>query len=303
MKEPVNPGEKGNVKARQYENLALEGGGVWGIAYAGALDELDKIGIMPQIKRVAGTSAGSITALLLALRYSSSDVYQIVSELDFTQFMDHHSIKKLFSNYGLYKGDFALSLFKSWVAEKLGSEDATFQDLQGAGGLELRVFATNLNTKHIHEFSSRKTGDVPLAAAVRASMSVPLFFTAVEIGEHIFVDGGAVFDYPLLAFGKDGISKTLGLAFASSSSAATGDVEDLEFGFNQPSQYIRRLTTVIERIQSPLLALYGGLKEDTILINTGDVGSLHFKLSEEEKKMLIENGRQAVREHFVGREF
>jgi len=31
--------------------------------------------------------------------------------------------------------------------------DATFQDLHDAGGLEMRVYASDLNTKHIREFS------------------------------------------------------------------------------------------------------------------------------------------------------
>ena len=89
---------------KTFENLALEGGGVWGIAYAGAVEELEKAGVLGGIKRVAGTSAGSIVALLLALGFDSNDISKIVAQLDFTKFMDHHSIKQLFSNYGLYQG-------------------------------------------------------------------------------------------------------------------------------------------------------------------------------------------------------
>jgi len=283
---------------QKFENLALEGGGVWGISYAGALEELDKVGVLGGIKRVAGTSAGSIVALLLALGYGASEISKIVAQLDFTKFMDHHSIKQLFSTYGLYQGEFALKLFRSWIAEKLGSENATFKDLKESGGLELRVFASNLNTRQLHEFSYRNSPDVPLANAVRASMSVPLFFTAVEIDDHLFVDGGAIFDYPLLAFGDVGISKTLGLAFAGSSSAAAGNQDETSFGFHQPGEYIHRMMTVLERIQAPLLALYGDLREQTILIDTGNISSLQFKLSKEDQALLIENGRKAVQEQF-----
>jgi NTE family protein len=281
----------------RFENLALEGGGVWGIAYAGALDELEKVGILAEIKRVAGTSVGSILALLLALGYSSNDISNIIAQLDFTKFMDHHSVKQLFSTYGLYQGEFAMRLFQSWIADKLGTEDATFKDLHDSGGLELRVFATNLNTKQIHEFSFRKTSDVPLAVAVRASMSVPLFFAAVEVGDHLFVDGGAIFDYPLLAFGDTDIKKTLGLAFAGSSSAAAGDQDETSFSYHQPGEYIHRLLTVMERVQAPLLALYGDLRENTILIDTGDISSLQFKLSKDDQDFLIQSGRKAVKDY------
>jgi NTE family protein len=44
------------------ENLALEGGGVWGIAYAGAIEQLDKVGFLGGIKHSAGTLAGSVGA-------------------------------------------------------------------------------------------------------------------------------------------------------------------------------------------------------------------------------------------------
>ena len=43
-----------------FRNLVFEGGGVKGIAYVGALEVLDQEGILKDIKRVAGTSAGAM---------------------------------------------------------------------------------------------------------------------------------------------------------------------------------------------------------------------------------------------------
>jgi NTE family protein len=283
---------------RDYENLAMEGGGVWGLAYAGALEELDHIGVLPRIKRVAGTSAGSITALLLALGYSSSDIYEIMTGMDYAKFLDGHSVKGILTRYGLHEGEYASSLFQSWVAGKLGSGQATFQDLHDAGGLDLRVYAANLNTRQLREFSHPKTSGVSLAAAVRASMSVPFFFAAPEIDGHLYIDGGTVFDYPLTGFGQDEILHTLGLAFSGSTSVAAGADEDVEFGYGQPAQYVRRLVAVIQRIQAPVLALHTELTDNTILIDTGDISSLNFKLSDGEKSFLVESGRQAVRAFF-----
>lgn len=54
-----------------FKNLVFEGGGVKGIAYAGALEILDKEGILQNIERVAGTSAGAMMAVLVGLRYSA----------------------------------------------------------------------------------------------------------------------------------------------------------------------------------------------------------------------------------------
>jgi NTE family protein len=172
--------------------------------------------------------------------------------------------------------------------------------LRAAGGLDLRVYATNLNTRQIFEFSYQKAKNVPIAKAVRASMAVPLFFTAVDISGQIFVDGGAVFDYPIMGFGKSEIEQTLGLAFAQSSVVATMNQEDSQFGFNQPRQYVQRIVTVLQRVQSPVFALHDELQKNTILIDTAGVNSLNFKVTQEEKNRLIENGRRAVRDHFEG---
>jgi NTE family protein len=67
-------------------DLVLEGGGVKGIGLAGAYAVLEENGYEPQ--NVAGTSAGAITAALIAARYSAAELKEIVLSLDFKQFED-----------------------------------------------------------------------------------------------------------------------------------------------------------------------------------------------------------------------
>ena len=72
----------------QFRSLVFEGGGVKGIAYAGALEELEKRGIVKDITRVAGTSAGAISAALVALGATSEYVAEAVGGTNFRSFMD-----------------------------------------------------------------------------------------------------------------------------------------------------------------------------------------------------------------------
>jgi len=259
---------------------------------------LERLGILQQIRRVAGTSAGSMAGLLLALGYNSTEISQKIREANFARFLDRGNVNQIVKQYGYYNGDYATEVFHDWIQEKLGSAEATFDDLIEANGLDLRVYATNLNTRHVFEFSYQKTKDVSLFAAVRASISVPLLFTATEINGQIFVDGGTVFDFPLVGFDRSEIDSTLGLAFAQSSVVAREDREDREFGFRQPLQYVKRLATVLQRVQSPVFALHEDLQQNTILIDTAGVSPFNFKLTQKEREQLIANGRQAVREHF-----
>ncbi|HXK95582.1 MAG TPA: patatin-like phospholipase family protein, partial [bacterium] len=92
----------------QFRNLVFEGGGVKGIAYAGALEFLDQKGdILPEIRRVAGTSAGAITAAILALGARSQEIKEIVGGTDFRKFMDDsfglvRDTRRLLNSYGWY---------------------------------------------------------------------------------------------------------------------------------------------------------------------------------------------------------
>ena len=44
----------------QFKNLVFEGGGVKGAAYVGAMQALDEAGVLDNIERICGTSAGAI---------------------------------------------------------------------------------------------------------------------------------------------------------------------------------------------------------------------------------------------------
>ena len=68
--------------------LALEGGGGKGFAYLGALQLLDDHKVLDQIKGVAGASAGAITALMISLGMSATEIGKKIDETDFTEFFD-----------------------------------------------------------------------------------------------------------------------------------------------------------------------------------------------------------------------
>ena len=80
--------EKPNFNKRPPDNLVLQGGATKGIAYVGALEALEKQGALKNLKRVAGTSAGAITATLLAVGYTPEEMKKILMEFDFKSLLD-----------------------------------------------------------------------------------------------------------------------------------------------------------------------------------------------------------------------
>jgi len=73
---------------RQPENIVFQGGGPRGIVYVGALKSLKQKGMLNDIHRVAGTSAGAITASLLAVGYSPEEIERISINFDLRTLLD-----------------------------------------------------------------------------------------------------------------------------------------------------------------------------------------------------------------------
>ncbi len=195
--------------AYHFKNLVFEGGGVKGIAYVGAMEVLEKKQILTHIKRVGGTSAGAINAVLFALGYSNKETLAILKELNFNNFMDDswgvaRDTKRLINEFGWYKGDY----FHRWISQriqnKIGNPYATFKDLAATGKPELYIYGTNLSTRFGEIFSNEHTPSMRIADAVRISMSIPLFFTAFKnVRKDVYVDGGVLNNYPVKLFDRE----------------------------------------------------------------------------------------------------
>lgn len=198
--------------AYHFSNFIFEGGGVKGIAYVGAMKELRKLGILDNITRVGGTSAGAINATLLALGYTIEETKKIMWDLNFNEFLDDdwgvvRDTKRLIEDFGWYKGDYFRNWIRKLVRKKTNNPDSTFGDLhrnkKKKGFRDLYVVGTNLSTRYSEVFSYEHTPRMCIADAVRISMSIPLFFAAVRsVRNDVYVDGGVLNNYPVKLFDR-----------------------------------------------------------------------------------------------------
>lgn len=224
------------------ENLVFEGGGVRGIAYAGALQVLEKQGMLSGIKRVAGASAGAFTSLLLSLEYTPEEVQNALRSIHFETLEDSPNPIRVVTKYGLYKGQVLYDWIAAQVANRGLPEDLTFEALRKQGGRDLRVFATDLNIQNTREFSAETTPNTSVIGAVRASMSIPLMYSAWQFpdgipNDHLYVDGGTVYNYPINVFDTmEGTNEqTLGFCFTSEVAGEKAERLELDnlFEFSQ----------------------------------------------------------------------
>ncbi|PWU18207.1 MAG: hypothetical protein C5B48_14965 [Candidatus Rokuibacteriota bacterium] len=204
-----------------YVDLVCEGGGVKGIGLAGAYEALEQAGYQPQ--NVAGTSAGAITAALIAARYTADELREVVFGLDYRQFEDKGWEDRvpvagrplsLLLDEGIYEGDRFLDWMRGLLRAK-GIE--TFAQLKTEWddpkyAYRLQVIASDVSARELLVLprDADKLGLAPdeleVALAVRMSMSIPLFFEPVRVEnpqtnhEHVIVDGGMLSNFPVWLF-------------------------------------------------------------------------------------------------------
>lgn len=272
-------------------NLVFKGGGVRGIAYAGALQVLEDKGILQDIQRVAGTSAGAITALLVALKYTAEGIKEIISGLDFKSLEDGWDPLRIPYHYGLYAGDRALEWLESVTRAKAGPK-ATFADLRRKGFLDLMVVAASLNQQGVQIFSADKTPTVFVSEAVRASMSIPFFFKAMQVTgiDDLFVDGGTLWNYPISIFdnGKPD-PETLGLCLTDFTPQPNPKVSTGELG-----QYVKSVFSMLLAAQDVDEAQEPADQARTMRIDALGISATDFGITADQTAALYQSGARSA---------
>lgn len=274
----------------------FEGGGVKGVALIGALKRLDEEEV--RFKRVAGTSAGAITAALYAASYSINEIKDIICNKDFNDFADIRNIFKkkwyaiafqflplFFSPTGF--GVFSTDKFYEWIKKLLADKGVT--DFKSLKGIYLRVFAVDIVSQKLLQFDKDTSPDLEVADAVRQSMGIPLFFQAKYAKDSFVVDGGVLANYPIDTFNdQGGLTTTIGLKLISGEAALPPSV---------PSNIIAYILRIFETMQfaNERIHVEEAKWAKTIPIPCGTISPINFDLKEEEKKFLWDSGYSAAK--------
>lgn len=155
--------------------LVLGGGGARGFAHLGVARSLKEHGIKPDI--ISGVSAGAIAGVFLAAGLDPDDIFRIMKEQDFMKITTFKMSKLGFIHLEGLKKQIRLHV--------------PYRNLEELP-TPLVVAVCNLNKARVEYI---KTG--PLADVVLASSSIPILFSPVRLGDHIYVDGGVLDNLPM----------------------------------------------------------------------------------------------------------
>lgn len=326
-------------KVYEYKNLVLEGGGVRGLAYAGAFSELEKKGILQQIEKVAGTSVGAFAGIMISVGYNAKEIDSILRTLPIERFNDGRGgvfgkYRRIRHNYGLYKGEKIELWIQQLIKYKTGDGNFTFAQLhqlhlQNKLFRDLYVTATNLSKQQLDIFSFEHTPDMSIALAGRISGGIPFYFEPIILNNkyqkieksdtlsdrNYYVDGGMIANYPISIFdtcenGGNPLQcdkrwfnpQTLGIKLerpAQIDSLKNNSNNIPPFEIRSVRDYIHAFNNLVLETLNRKYPTLENEKKRTIYVSYGSIKSKVRKMKPAEKEILYNNGVKAVVE-FLG---
>lgn len=313
----------------QYTNLVLEGGGMKGLAYSGAIEVLDSLSITPQIQRIAGTSSGAMNGLLLAIGYTGKEITYLNIKTNFGKYNQVgipviSGIFRLRNHYGYYKTDrFMEDLAIAMQAKGFDSE-TTFMDLHQkrlshSNLKDLFITGTNLTDQKLEVFSYLTYPSMKIIDAVKISISIPFYFEAIFMQPDgsiiqkkeatdetkIMTDGGIVDNYPFHIF--DSLAyvnnqeysyyvcndKTLGLKLEIDSSQQQLSPQKI----TRQNQFMSSFSHLSSETRNRRFLGKQQL-EQTIFINTQGFNPKIRRISKSDKVKIIKCGYSATLKYF-----
>ena len=295
-----------------------------GIGLGGAVGALMRAGYA--FERIAGTSAGAIVGALVAGGISERELAAAMDRLRYARVPDRglpgipvlsEGISLLHSG-GAYEGDYIREFVRAEL-EALGVR--TFADLRrndpGADalladerGYRLVVMATDVTHGRLlrlpwdYGLLGMDPDEQLVADAVRASISIPLYFDPVIVrdratGERVtLVDGGVLSNYPIEIFDRTDLRPprwpTLGVKVVPGLPAAPELFPGVALPALPPVKLLEQVvaTAIVGNDQTYLERPC--VRRRTIEVDTSAVGVVEFDASPRRRALVIANGAAAV---------
>lgn len=218
--------------------IALSGGGIRGIAHAGVLKALEDNGICIDV--IGGTSAGSLIASLYAMGYSPYSIFLLfkrnakkIVEINTAPFFGKVTAlvqNRKYTMKGLKSGQEIEEIYNVF-AEKRGVK--TLRDIK----MPIVIPTVDVSKSREYIFTNRipESADTPeryitdvsIGTAVRASSSFPAIFSPCNVGEHAFLDGGALNNIPVQEVRKQGADKVIAVKFDAEQIDENSNIMDI----------------------------------------------------------------------------
>jgi len=204
---------------RKIKHLVLSGGTVWGFSMAGILQEAIHSGFlnMDDVQSIYMTSVGSIVGLAFALKIEPELIinYFVKRPWDTVMKNNRHSVLEIFDKKGIIHRGFFENIFEPLLKSVDLSSDITMSELHEYNGIDIHIYATELNGFELVDISFKTHPEWLVIDAIYASCSIPVLFSPLLKEEKCYIDGGFFLNYPITKCVCENIDEVLGISLGN----------------------------------------------------------------------------------------
>lgn len=298
--------------------LVFGGGGAKGAAHIGVLKYLDEIGI--PVDYVTGTSMGSIIGGLYSLGYTPTEMQEMIANLNWnTYILDNMGRRVLSSSDRAIRDQLLVQVpfdtkttlerhrkINENSEKEMDESTSLLNSLPSSivGGFSLVNLFNSLSVGYNDSMDFNNL-PIPFACvvtnvadgskdvlnsgrfpeAIRASMAIPGFFSAVRINNKLYVDGGLVDNFPV------DVCKDMGAQIIIGTEVAAKPIDDINSVQTLP-QLLTQLKTIATQNHAP-----ENRQECDIYINPSMEGFNMMSFNKEAIDSLVAIGYSEAKKH------
>lgn len=216
--------------------IALSGGGIRGIAHAGALKALEDNKI--KIDIIGGTSAGAMISALYAMGYSPYYIFILFKR--YAKEIVGFANLPIISGIKKFAASRKLQILGEDIGKKLEEEYSRLADkkeiksINDIKSMPIVIPAVDVQeskeyifTNTVQKDKEKYITDIPIGKAVRASSSFPGVFSPCKFKHYKFIDGGVLNNVPVTEVKKQGADKVIAINFKADDIDETSNMMDL----------------------------------------------------------------------------
>ena len=183
------------------KHIVISGGGPTMICSLGTIHNLVQKNYLniQNIESIYGTSAGSIVALLMCLKFDIETIYDYIIKRPWHQLFPIN-VEDIFNAYtkkGVFDIKIVEKILKPLFDAKDLSLDITLKEFYEYSKIEFHLFSFEINEFVLEDISYLTFPDMALKQAILMSCSIPTLVTPVCFDGKCYIDGGIVSNYPL----------------------------------------------------------------------------------------------------------
>jgi len=171
-------------------------GGVNIIKIIGMLQKFQEDKKLNDIQYYAGSSAGSISTLLLLVNITPKEMLTRLLKIDYKTLFHNINLQTILSGKCILPNDILIKHIEDIIRDKIGFIP-TMIELFELTKKKWTVAAFNYTDYNIEYIDYKSHPHVPCSHVAAASSAIPILFTPVQINGKNYIDGGVFDTFPI----------------------------------------------------------------------------------------------------------